>query len=55
MQDSILTVDAQTILGNQDGIVIVATKKQTTITQTVETWLVYESAQKLVLGLVLTD
>jgi tetrahydromethanopterin S-methyltransferase subunit B len=55
MQDSILTVDAQTILGNQDGIVIVATKKQTTITQTVESWLVYESAQKQVLGLVLTD
>jgi hypothetical protein len=55
MQESILTVDAQTILGNQDGVVIVATKKQTTITQAVDSWLVYESAQKQVLGLVLTD
>ena len=54
-QDDVMSTDAKSLLGINGGVVVVATMNHTTITDVIDTVSVIESAQKTVLGVILTD
>jgi hypothetical protein len=53
--DDVMSTDAKSLLGINGGVVVVATMNHTTITDVIDTVSVIESAQKTVLGVILTD